>query len=148
MDGRVPDTAFTTSSGESLHSLAEVVAASSAAGSAGTEVAEVVAASSAAGSAGTEVGEAAASFVDAIGAAELQAIPHAACSAPVLVAHPIKQVAHAGAEPIIPITTGVGSAAEATDMNCCAVHGPSAADAGPVSASRAKMAVRTNAPRC
>ena len=147
MDARVPDAAFTTSSGESLHSLAEVVAASSAAGSAGTEVAEVVAASSAAGSAGTEVGEAAASFVDAT-AAELHAIPHASFSAPVLVTHPMKQVAHAGAEPIIPITTGVGSAAVATDMNCCSVHGPSAADAGPVSASRAKMTVRTNAQRC
>jgi hypothetical protein len=146
VDARVPDAAFTTSSGESLHSLAEVVAASSAAGSAGTEVAEVVAASSAAGSA-TEVGEAAASFVDAT-AAELHAIPHAAFSAPVLVAHPMKQVAHAGAEPIIPITTGVGSAAVATNMNCCSVHGPSAADAGPVSASRAKMTVRTNAQRC
>ena len=59
MDGRVPDAAFTTSSGESLHSLAEVVAAAAAALD-----------EAAAGSAGTEVGEAAASFVDAIGAAK------------------------------------------------------------------------------
>ncbi len=52
------------------------------------------------------------------------AIPHAVFSAPVLDAHPRKQLAHAGADPIIPITADVGSAAVTTDMSCCCVHGP------------------------
>ena len=65
-------------------------------------------------------------------AAGPHAFPHAVFSAPVLLAQPMKQAAHSGAEPIIPTTADVGSVAVATDKSCCCVHGPSAAMASGV----------------
>ena len=79
-------------------------------------------------------------------AAGPHALPHAVFSSPVLLAHPMKQFAHAGAEPIMPITTGVGSAAVATDMSCSCVHGPSAANVKPIGDSIA-YANRKDFPR-
>ncbi len=57
-------------------------------------------------------------------------MPHAVFSAPVFDAHTMKQLAHAGAEGIMLITTEVGLAAVATDMSCSCVHGPAAAAVG------------------
>ena len=112
-----PDAAFTTSSEESLHSLAEGGAgARTGAVSRGAEESAPEPDGASPGAAGGAVtgGGAGGGAEEAAGP---HALPHAAFSASVLLAHPMKQLAQAGAEPIMPITTGVGSAAVATESS-------------------------------
>ena len=52
-------------------------------------------------------------------------MPHAVFSAPVFDAHPRKLLAHAGADPIIPITTATAFGAVPTSCTCWEVHGGS-----------------------
>jgi hypothetical protein len=112
-----PDTAFTMSSDESSHFFFDSAGGGAAAAGGG----EDVSASEFAGVDGAAAGP--------------HAFPHAVFSAPVLLAQPMKQAAHSGAEPVIPTTADVGSVAVATDMSCCWVHGPDGADSTAVTSS-------------